>query len=226
MPTRALAGWTLGAVFVAAAVTLALAASVGVAIAGAEGANSDLVGVTAGVLVVALVIGVVFMQRRALAWVITSSVRASERLIRWPRGERLARINVIVDRVTSVQLRPRLAISAVTWGLANWLTDCGCLALSFMAVGVGVPWKGLLLAYGAGQLAANLPVTPGGLGVVEGSLTIALVYFGGSNNSTVAAVSALPDPQLLGRAPRGMGGVGGVRMERASPASHRGRTGG
>jgi uncharacterized protein (TIRG00374 family) len=46
----------------------------------------------------------------------------------------------------------------------------------------------LLLAYGAGQLAANLPITPGGLGVVEGSLTIALVAFGGAENSTVAAV--------------------------------------
>jgi hypothetical protein len=57
-----------------------------------------------------------------------------------------------------------------------------------MAVGVGIPWRGLLLAYGAGQLAANLPVTPGGLGVVEGSLTIALVTFGGAEPSTVAAV--------------------------------------
>jgi uncharacterized membrane protein YbhN (UPF0104 family) len=44
------------------------------------------------------------------------------------------------------------------------------------------------LAYGAGQLAANLPFTPGGLGVVEGSITIALVAFGGSQNSTVDAV--------------------------------------
>jgi uncharacterized protein (TIRG00374 family) len=51
-----------------------------------------------------------------------------------------------------------------------------------------VPWRGLLLAYGAGQLAANLPVTPGGLGVVEGSLTIALVAYGGGEVSTVAAV--------------------------------------
>jgi Lysylphosphatidylglycerol synthase TM region len=51
-----------------------------------------------------------------------------------------------------------------------------------------VPWKGLLLAYGAGQLAANLPITPGGLGVVEGSLTIALVVYGGAEPSTVVAV--------------------------------------
>ena len=76
----------------------------------------------------------------------------------------------------------------MSWGIANWTLDCACLALSFMAVGVGIPWRGLLLAYGAGQLAANLPITPGGLGVVEGSLTIALVQFGGAEASTVAAV--------------------------------------
>src|ERR1019366_2633209 len=45
-----------------------------------------------------------------------------------------------------------------------------------------------LLAYGAGQLASNLPITPGGLGVVEGSLTVALVAYGGVEASTVAAV--------------------------------------
>jgi hypothetical protein len=46
----------------------------------------------------------------------------------------------------------------------------------------------VLLAYGAGQLAANLPITPGGLGVVEGSITIALVAYGGAEATTVAAV--------------------------------------
>jgi hypothetical protein len=55
-------------------------------------------------------------------------------------------------------------------------------------VGGTVPWRGLLLAYGAGQLAANLPITPGGLVVVEGSLQIALTAFGGSALTTVSAV--------------------------------------
>jgi uncharacterized membrane protein YbhN (UPF0104 family) len=58
----------------------------------------------------------------------------------------------------------------------------------FLAVNATIPWKGLLLAYGAGQLAAMLPITPGGLGVVEGSITIALVAFGGSQATTVDAV--------------------------------------
>jgi uncharacterized membrane protein YbhN (UPF0104 family) len=48
--------------------------------------------------------------------------------------------------------------------------------------------KGLLLAYGAGQLAANLPITPGGLGAVEGSITFALVAFGGNLTSSLDAV--------------------------------------
>jgi uncharacterized protein (TIRG00374 family) len=60
--------------------------------------------------------------------------------------------------------------------------------MMFLAVDSTIPWKGLLLAYGAGQLAANLPFTPGGLGAVEGSITIALVYFGGSHTSTFDAV--------------------------------------
>jgi uncharacterized protein (TIRG00374 family) len=90
--------------------------------------------------------------------------------------------------LTTVTLGARELAVVTAWGAANWVLDCGCLALCFVALGVGVPWKGLLLAYGAGQLAANLPITPGGLGVVEGSLTVALVAFGGAEGSTVAVV--------------------------------------
>jgi uncharacterized protein (TIRG00374 family) len=72
--------------------------------------------------------------------------------------------------------------------VANWSLDCLCLVVAFVALAAPVPWRGLLLAYGAGQLAANLPITPGGLGAVEGSLTVALVFYGGGRVSTVAAV--------------------------------------
>ena len=60
--------------------------------------------------------------------------------------------------------------------------------MMFQAIHAPIPWDGLLLAYGAGQLAATLPITPGGLGVVEGSITIALVEFGGPVTSTADAV--------------------------------------
>ena len=87
-----------------------------------------------------------------------------------------------------VGLRPLQALAVLGYALANWVFDCACLVCCFAAVGAPVPWRGLLLAYGAGQLAANLPITPGGLGVVEGSITIALSYFGGSEPAAIAAV--------------------------------------
>ncbi len=94
----------------------------------------------------------------------------------------------IVEHLNRVHLSGRDFLAALGWSLANWMLDCSCLAAGYLAVGARVPWSGLLLAYGAGQLAANLPITPGGLGVVEGSLTVALVAYGGAQTSTVAAV--------------------------------------
>ena len=102
------------------------------------------------------------------------------------------------------------------WSIANWALDCGCLVFSYLAVGAGVPWRGLLLAYGAGQLAANLPITPGGLGVVEGSLVIALVAFGGGHVSTVAAVLLYRIVSFWGYLPGRMARLGGAHL--AQPA--------
>lgn len=184
----ALAAWTLVATFVAASVSLALLAAVGVAVAGAEGANLDLIGVIVAVLVVTIAMGVVFVQRRMLLRTVSGALRLLRRLTGHPRGEVGQYVDRLMDRLAAVSVSPRRAAGITGWALANWVLDCGCLVLSFTAVGVGVPWKGLLLAYGAGQLAANLPITPGGLGVVEGSLQIALVAFGGDATSTVAAV--------------------------------------
>jgi putative heme transporter len=185
---QALAGWSVVAAFVAESVTLAVVAAVGVSVAGAEGASLDLVGVTVTVLVLAIAMGVVFVQKRALVWTVSAALRLCQRLTGWPRGELAHHIDRIIYRLTVVRLSPGQMAGALRLALANWLLDCGCLAVCFMAVGAAVPWKGLLLAYGAGQLAANLPITPGGLGVVEGSLTIALVAYGGAAPSTVVAV--------------------------------------
>jgi putative heme transporter len=185
---QALAGWSVVATFVAESIALAAVAAIGASVAGAEGASLDLVGVIVTVLILAVVMGAVFVQKRALVWTVSAVLHLSQRLTGWPRGELAAHIDRIIFRLTVVRLSPGQIARALRLGLANWLLDCSCLGLSFLAVGAGVPWKGLLLAYGAGQLAANLPITPGGLGVVEGSLTIALVAFGGAAQSTVVAV--------------------------------------
>jgi putative heme transporter len=185
---QAVAGWSVAATFVSLSVALTVVAAVGAAVAGAEGASLDLIPPIVAALILALAMGLVFVQERAAVRIISAALHLSQRLIRWPHGELATHINRIIHRLTRVHLSPAQVGAAFALALANWLLDCGCLALSFLAVGAPVPWKGLLLAYGAGQLAANLPITPGGLGVVEGSLTIAIVAYGGAAGSTVVAV--------------------------------------
>ncbi len=183
-----LAAWSLVGTLVASTVSLSLVATAGLALATGEGASLDLIPVIIGVFFITVAISALFIYERPLAFVLTWSIRVSRKLVGRPRGDAAANMERIVALVTSVHLSRRRIIRIVLWGCTNWLFDCGCFALMFLAVSASIPWKGLLLAYGAGQLAATLPFTPGGLGVVEGSITIALVAFGGSQNSTVDAV--------------------------------------
>jgi uncharacterized protein (TIRG00374 family) len=183
-----LAAWSLAGTVVASVVSLALVATAGLGLAASEGASLDLVPVIVGVFLITVAIGALFVYERPLAAVVTWGIRTSHKLFRRPRGDSAAEIERIVDMVTAFRLRPRQIINIVLWGTANWLFDCACFGMMFLAVNASIPWKGLLLAYGAGQLAATLPFTPGGLGVVEGSITIALVAFGGVHASTVDAV--------------------------------------
>ena len=48
----------------------------------------------------------------------------------------------------------------------------------------------MLLAYGAAQIVSSLPVVPGGLGVVEGSLAVLLVAYGVARGPAISAALA------------------------------------
>jgi putative heme transporter len=184
----ALAGWALVGTWVAAGISLALVATGGVALAAEQSADLGLIGVVVGSLLVLVALGALFVYDRPLAAIVTWTVRALHRLTGRPKGDVTELIAAMVERITLVKLRWRDVSAVVGWGVANWLLDCACFALAFLAVGAPIPWSGLLLAYGAGQLAATLPITPGGLGAVEGSITIALTLFVGARTSTVEAV--------------------------------------
>jgi hypothetical protein len=183
-----LAVWSLVATVVVGVISLALVATAGLGLAASYGASLDLVPVLVGVLIVTLALGALFLyhrpQRAIASWLLRTSRRVT--------GRQLARFEAAIARflsqVATFRLSTRDIATLMVFGIGNWVFDCACFACSFLAVGAGIPWKGLLLSYGAGQLAANLPITPGGLGVVEGSITIALVAFGGNRLSTVEAV--------------------------------------
>jgi len=183
-----LAVWALAGTLVAASVSLSLVAILGLGVATQEGASLDLVPVLIGTFAFMLGLGSLFVYERPLHAVLSWSLKVSVLVTGRPRGDTVALIDRITRWMTAVRLTWDQVGRIVTWGTINWLLDCACFAMMFPAIGAPVPWKGLLLAYGAGQLAATLPITPGGLGVVEGSITVALVAFGGPESSTAYAV--------------------------------------
>ena len=73
--------------------------------------------------------------------------------------------------------RPLLA-RAATWAALNWLLDAASLWVFLTAFGHHMGPDGLLVAYGLAYVLAAIPLTPGGLGVVEAVLTTMLVAFG------------------------------------------------
>jgi len=99
-----------------------------------------------------------------------------------------ANLGAWARQLRTVRLTPIAGLAVFTLMMVSWLADVAVLALAFVALHSTPPWTGLLLAYCAGQIAASMPVTPGGIGVVEGSITLALVAFGGAETITLAAV--------------------------------------
>jgi uncharacterized protein (TIRG00374 family) len=73
--------------------------------------------------------------------------------------------------------RPLLARAAL-WAALNWLLDAASLWVFLTAFGHRMGPDGLLVAYGLAYVLAAIPLTPGGLGVVEAVLTTMLVAFG------------------------------------------------
>ncbi len=73
-------------------------------------------------------------------------------------------------------------------GLAEWGFDLGCLILIFPALDVRVPWVSVILGYAASQIIGVIPITPGGLGTIEGSLSGVLIAFGTAARHAITSV--------------------------------------
>jgi uncharacterized protein (TIRG00374 family) len=67
---------------------------------------------------------------------------------------------------------------AVATAAGRWILDSLCLYAALLAVGARPPLYVALLAYSAAQLLGQIPLTPGGLGVVEAGLAGTLALAG------------------------------------------------
>ncbi|MHB1511124.1 MAG: lysylphosphatidylglycerol synthase transmembrane domain-containing protein [Acidimicrobiales bacterium] len=87
-------------------------------------------------------------------------------------------IKELSERILTMARDPRLLRRAVAWAAANWLLDALSLFVFLAAFGHIENPDGLLVAYGLAYVLAAIPVTPGGLGIVEAVLVPTLVGFG------------------------------------------------
>ncbi|MFJ6569181.1 YbhN family protein [Streptomyces sp. NPDC091292] len=112
----------------------------------------------------------------------------------WRRiGLRSPRLLALEDDLSGLGRRVRAARPGVRgrlWpaclALFNWVLDMACLAACMWSLGIGVPWRGLVISYALTQFAGSLRLTPGGLVVVETSLTALLVLDGLSAQQAIA----------------------------------------
>ena len=82
------------------------------------------------------------------------------------------------ERVRGLLAERDVLRRVIAWGLANWLLDLLALWLFLRAFGGEVSPDGLLVAFGLANVLASVPITPGGLGIVEGVYIPTLVGFG------------------------------------------------
>jgi uncharacterized protein (TIRG00374 family) len=111
--------------------------------------------------------------------------RSVEVIRRWAghvpflHGDKVAnQVRRVAVRLGRFLSERQLLTRAVGWAAAFWLLDASSLFVFIAALGKIVSPIDLLVAYGLAFVIAVIPVTPSGLGVIEGVLIPTLVGFG------------------------------------------------
>ena len=118
---------------------------------------------------------------------LTQALTQGARLLRWPATDPRLALRAWVQRFGALRLGTSDWALALGDSLLNWFTDAAVLTVAIIAVGARVPWHDLLLVYAAGVGAQGLSLTPGGLAITEGAISLALVASGVHVRQAVAA---------------------------------------
>ncbi|HEX6359010.1 lysylphosphatidylglycerol synthase transmembrane domain-containing protein [Actinophytocola sp.] len=134
------------------------------------------------VVTVALCVIVPLARRRARH---TRHPKATPPLPARPLG-RVA--TVVRARLSDVATLPgRYWAAGIGYATANWAADLACLLITCAAFGVNVSMTQIGVVYLGIQLLRQIPISPGGIGVIETSLVAGLTLLGADNATAAAA---------------------------------------
>lgn len=187
---RVLAGWVVLVAGALSSFALFLMVVAGAFLAGSRGPVAPLrwLGVALLALAAAILAGIIALARsdslqHRWARMLDSAqggVRRRDRLVRAADG--------FGHQVMVVTPTPLAWAEALGLALLNWIADLATLMFCIWTVHADVPWRGVVIAYALTQISASIPVTPGGLAVVEASLTALLTAYGMASTSAVTVV--------------------------------------
>jgi uncharacterized protein (TIRG00374 family) len=135
---------------------------------------------------VAIIGTIVLLGAALLILGVTRGTRLASRLVRMVAdkipglsGERVEQAIREAGETATVMARDKhVLVWSVVWASLNWLLDAASLWCFVAAFGRLVNPVELFAAYGIANVAGALPVTPGGLGVVDSVAPLLLVGFG------------------------------------------------
>jgi uncharacterized membrane protein YbhN (UPF0104 family) len=173
------AGFALATAGLGSAVVLNLILWVGlIASIPGQGVNAAygsaaLVGVILMLVATALVVGLIDGQGRAersIKWIATK--------LRMNPDNAADVLRQLGFRLQGLAREPGLKERVFAWALLNWLLDMAALWVFLLAFGADIDLRNLIVAFGLANIMAVVPITPGGLGIVEGIYIPTLVGFG------------------------------------------------
>jgi uncharacterized protein (TIRG00374 family) len=186
-------------------------------------------GVHKGYVTVALVGVLLLILLAAIVYLLTIGEDVAARVIRAaakpiPRlhPDRIEEvIKRIGQRLRDLGTDRLLLRRSLMWAALNWLLDAFCLWCFVAAFGSYISPIDLFVAYAVGNVLAAIPVTPGGLGIVEAAVSAALVGFGLTKGVATLAVIGWRLVNFWLPIPVGAGMYVSLRLDRG--LRHRGR---
>lgn len=153
---------------------------------------SILVVVAAGIGVVLLGVfgGLFLLLTRGQHWVSRVVHRASAHISFLDADKTTALVERLAARFADLVADRDLLWRAVGWATANWLLDAASLWVFVAAFSNFISPIDLMTAYGLANILAAIPVTPGGLGVVEFVLVSLIASSGPTAGAALSGVLA------------------------------------
>lgn len=110
------------------------------------------------------------------------------RLRKKPVDTGLNRWQEILGQLDSVELKRTDMLATFGWSAVHRAFDVVCLGLACWAIGAEPSLPGLLIAFAAAKAVGSIPLAPGGLGFVDGTLIATLTAAGATAPQALAAV--------------------------------------